>query len=78
MADIAQLESKVRSLKDAISKLHDAKHADLLLQIIHKPGWTTVRENELVHAHTDSLHAQVSDVHKAFDALITIAEKIGK
>ena len=54
-----------------------AKHADRLLTIIHKPGWTTEPEHELVVAHLDSFHSQVSGLHKACDTLLTIAEKIG-
>jgi hypothetical protein len=70
MKDKAELERKVRGLSDAISKLHTAKHADPLLQIIHKPGFTGVFEHELVLAHTESLQSQVSGLHTAFDALI--------
>jgi hypothetical protein len=76
--DIPALETKVRALGEAVSKLGGAKHAELLSQIIHKPGWTTVRENELVHAHLDASHNQVSSIHKGLDALITIARKIGE
>jgi hypothetical protein len=76
--DIPALETKIRNLGAAISKVGDAKHAELLIQIIHKPGWTTIRENELVHAHLDAFHSQVSSLHKGLDALITIARKIGE
>jgi hypothetical protein len=75
--DIAGLERKVRALQEAVAKLHTAKHADRLLTIIHKPGWTTLREHELVVAHVDSLHSQVSGLHKACETLLAIAEKIG-
>jgi hypothetical protein len=75
--DIAELERKVRALQEAVAKLHDAKHAERLAIIIQKPGWTSMREHELVVAHVASLHSQVSGLHKACDALITIAEKIG-
>jgi hypothetical protein len=75
--DIAELDGRIRALRDTIAKLHDAKHADRLLQIVHKPGWTTQREDELVRAHMHSLHGQVTHVHQAFDALIAIADKIG-
>ena len=75
--DIGDLERKIRALDAVISKLQDAKHSERLLQIIHKPGWTTPRENEFVHAYTDSLHTHVVTLHKEFDALITIAEKVG-
>jgi hypothetical protein len=75
--DIAELELKVRALNDVISKFHQAKHVERLVQIIHRPGWTTPREEEFVRAYTDSLHGQISGLHKAFDVLLTIAEKVG-
>jgi hypothetical protein len=75
--DVAGLERKVRALQEAVTKFNTAKHADRLLTIIHKPGWTTEPEHELVVAHLDSFHSQVSGLHKACDTLLTIAEKIG-
>ena len=75
--DIAGLERQIRALQDAVAKFHKAKHAESLLTIIHKPGWTTERENELVVATVDSLQSQLSGLHKACDTLLTIAEKIG-
>jgi CHAD domain-containing protein len=76
--DVAALQGKIKALEDAVAKLHDAKHATRLLQIIHRPGWTTPREAELVEAHAHSLHNQVTHAHHAFDALLTIADRIGK
>jgi hypothetical protein len=74
----SSIASKVRILGEAISKVGDAKHAELLARIIHRPGWTTVAEHELVHAHLDAFHSQVSGLHKGLDALIAIARKIGE
>jgi len=76
--DIAALEGEIRTLHDAISKFHDAKHPDRLMAFIRKPGWTTPREDELVRAHVRSLNSQISNVHQAFDMLLTIAAKIGE
>jgi hypothetical protein len=76
--DIAELESTVRALHEGISKLHGANHAERLMQMIHKPGWTTPRENELVRAHTHSLQGQLVNLHQSFDALLIIADKIGQ
>jgi hypothetical protein len=76
--DTAQLERKVRDLREAVRKLHTAEHADRLLTIIHRPGWTTPAESELVMAHVDSLHSHASNLHRAWDALLAAAEKVGK
>ena len=76
--DIKKIEAEVSTLKDAVGKLGNAKHADRMLVMIHRPGWTTKREEELVRAHTRSLHRQVAHLHQSLDALMTIADKIGK
>lgn len=75
--DIAGLVSKINALHEAISKLRDAKHGEVLLPVVHRPGWTTVAEFELVHAHVAYLHNQVSHLHTAYDELVMIANKIG-
>jgi HD-GYP domain-containing protein (c-di-GMP phosphodiesterase class II) len=76
--NITGLEHKVRSLHESVSKLHEAKHADKLSPIIHRPGWTTVAEFELVQSHVEHLHDQIRNLHKALDALISTAEHIGQ
>jgi len=75
--DIDKLKQGVSSLDSAISQLHDAKHAERLLTIIHRPGWTTLPEFQLVQAHVAALSEHVRNVHKGFDALVNIADKIG-
>ena len=76
--DIAGLKQKITTIQDSITKLQDAKHAERLVPIIHRPGWTTIAEFELVQHQVDSLFQQVGNLHKGFDALVAIAEKIGK
>ncbi|WGJ14693.1 hypothetical protein QEV83_19095 [Methylocapsa sp. D3K7] len=76
--DHAGLEGKILDLNDAIRKVHDAKHAELLIGFIRRPGWTTVAENELVQAHLENLHSQVSNLHKSLDSLTKAADKVGK
>jgi hypothetical protein len=75
--DIAGLERKIRTLKEAISKLHDADYTGVLTGIVHRPGWTTVRELEFVLAAVENTQNQVGTLHKSLDALVTIADKIG-
>jgi len=76
--DIAGLKQSISDLHEAMSTLQDAKHAERLQTIIHKPGWTTIAEFELVQAHIAGLRHQVSGLHKGLDGLLVIAEKIGK
>lgn len=76
--DVDQLKKGVGSLDTAISQLHNAKHAERLITIIHRPGWTTPQEFQLVQAHIEALSEHVRQVHKGFDTLVAIADKIGK
>jgi hypothetical protein len=75
--DIEGLKQHVSTLDAAISKLHTAKHAERLITIIHRPGWTTPREFELVKAHVEALSGHVSSLDKSLGELVAIADKIG-
>jgi hypothetical protein len=75
--DIKGLERDLKAIGDLISKTHDAKHADRLLAIVHRPGWTTVREEELVRTHITALHNHANALHSGFEELVKIADKIG-
>jgi hypothetical protein len=76
--DIQGLERELKDIGDVISRIHDAKHADLLLTFIHRPGWTTLREEEFVRAYITTLHNQANALHSGFEALVKVADKIGK
>jgi hypothetical protein len=76
--DVAGLEAKIRRMDENLSKLHSARHAQELLRVIHKPGWTTVAEAALVHALVDSLNAHMDSMHRAHDALLSAARQVGE
>jgi hypothetical protein len=77
MAEHAELKGKIDDLGALVGKLHGAKHAENLLKIIHRPGWTTLREVELVTAHVNALHGHARMLNQSFDELLVIADKIG-
>lgn len=74
--DIAGLERKLRQVDQSISELI-AKRAEALIPIIHRPGWTTIAEGQLVTAMVDHLQSQIDGVGRAYDALLAAAEKVG-
>jgi hypothetical protein len=76
--DIVALERKLRALGDATAKLAEAKYMDQLIPIIHRPGWTTVHEAALVHLLADTLQHKIDGIHQTYDALVKIADQIGK
>jgi hypothetical protein len=76
--DVADLEVKIRRMDENVSKLHSARHAQELLRVIHKPGWTTVAEAALVNAMVDSLLMHMDNVHRAHDTLLSAARQVGE
>jgi len=75
--DIAKLEQKLRELDDSLVKLAGAKYPEQLIGIIHRPGWTTPKESELVQAMVDTLQDQLTVFQRGQETLITIADGMG-
>ena len=75
--DISGLEAKLGRLSLSLSELTSAKHAEQLLLMIHRPGWTTPQEAELVHALVDMIQHQIDGVNRSAAGLVKIADKIG-
>jgi hypothetical protein len=49
---VAQIEQRLAALKKDIQQLSNANVYDQLVQIIHKPGWTTVAEARFFETHS--------------------------
>ena len=79
MSDHAkELEPKIRKLQEQLSRMLSEKRGEQLLQIIHRPGFTTPQEAQFVHAMLDSLAYHLEGVHRAQRALVSIADLIGR
>ena len=65
-----QIMSGLQSIAGAKASSQSSAQAELLV-IIHKPGWTTVQDVELVNAGLDALEHQVKAVEKLHAALTT-------
>jgi hypothetical protein len=76
--DIKTIERKVLALDAGIEQLHAAKHAERLIPIIHRPGWTTVPEAALVHGLLDTLQHQTAGLQQTYKALLEAADLIGR
>ena len=76
--DIKVLERRVRSLGETISKIYQNRYDESLIVNMHGPGWTTIRENELVLAHLDMLQTQANALSHGLETLVGIADKIGR
>ncbi len=72
--DIAKLEHRLRHIdrkKETLESVHS-----LLNPYIHKPGWTTTAEYELVMLALDNIEFQLSSVERIQRALVSVAQQI--
>ena len=76
--DVSALESKLRELSRSISDLATSNHAEQLLPMIRRPGFTTPQELELVAALADVMHQHTNMLRRAGDTLVKTADQIGK
>jgi hypothetical protein len=76
--DTAALETKLKKLGSSLNALSAAGHADKLITIIHRPGWTTLPESLLVNALIDNFQHQLDGAQKGYNDLLTAAGHIGK
>jgi hypothetical protein len=70
------LEPKIRALQEGLKKI--SSQTEKLVVIIHRPGFTTPQEAEFVHAMLDSLTHQVEGVDRGYQALVAVADKVGR
>ena len=72
------LAEQVQRLGDTLASLARQGHAQSLLRMIRRPGWTSPPEAQLVRAMVDHLHDQVSALQRGHDALLSAADTIGQ
>ena len=73
-----ELEPKIQKIQDTLKKMATENHAERMLQIVRRPGFTTPREVQFVHAMLDSVGHHLEGIERAHSALITIADQIGR
>ena len=73
-----ELEPKIQKIHDRLKKLATENNSERLFQIVRRPGFTTPREVQFVHAMLDSVSHHLEGVERAHSALITIADQIGR
>lgn len=72
--DISKLEHRLRHIdrkRETIDSVYN-----LLDPYIHKPGWTTLAEYELVMLTLDNLEYQLSSIERTQRALVSAAQQI--
>ena len=76
--DLEGLGKKVTALSDALAKLGNGEDLKHLLQIIHRPGWTTPAEFLLVNSIVDHLAGQVGHLANLKGQLMKASEAVGR
>jgi hypothetical protein len=76
--DVKALESGMRKLQRSCAELGSQKYFDEFLQIIHRPGWTTVLDEFFVGAMIANMQDQVQNVTKGIETLMEGARQVGR
>lgn len=71
------LEPEIREIQGQLQRMASENHADQLLQIIHRTGWTDTQAH-LVHVVLDSMVHHLEGIERAQRALVKAADEIGK
>jgi hypothetical protein len=72
--DIAKLEARLRAVdkkREALASLHSQ-----LVPIIHRPGWTTIAEYNLVSLAVDAVELHLDGIANLQGKLLSAAESV--
>jgi len=75
--ELSQLESRIKAVKTSHTALSNNLSLDELLNIIHRPGWTTPAELAFVNAGLDSIDAQIKQLNNLTQGLLNSAKLVG-
>jgi|ERR1035438_5339594 hypothetical protein len=73
--DISKLEHRLRHVDRKRETIESI--SSLMDPFIHKPGWTTVAEYDLVMLTLDTLEYQLSSIERTQRALVSATQRIG-
>ena len=74
--DVKQLESRCKEVSQNLRMAADDKHTSELLQIIHRPGWTTPAEMLLVNGYLDSINSHAKLITNLKETLLAGARAV--
>lgn len=74
--DIARLERDIRTLQKTVQALARDDVYNQLLELIHRPGWTTPAEFLLVDGAVNSMTAQLRELTALRDTVVVAARQI--
>ena len=56
--NLVHLEARIKELSTQLATMADTQDLEEMINIIHKPGWTTPAEYVLVSGLVDTMHEQ--------------------
>jgi hypothetical protein len=74
---VAHIEQKLNALKKDVQHMSNANVYDQLLQIIHRPGWTTPAESRFFETTLEMISTQVQSLARAQQGLLEAAQAVG-
>ena len=75
---IEYLERRLKELRKKLAGFEQQSPFGQLLEIIHRPGWTTVAEARFFEAALDSLETQIETLKRDHQNLLKAAGMVGK
>ena len=74
---VADLEAKINELGVGLRGVGDVSLSEELSTLIHRPGWTTVAEAQLVKAMIDTMQAHTRGAQTLRQALLAGTRQVG-
>ncbi len=75
--DISKLQASLRAFDNKVAELGQQRVAELLIPIMHRPGWTTIAEYALVAACLEAMQHQVDGLALMAHRLAEAAGQVG-
>ncbi len=75
--DVARLEASLKQVQAHLANLSGREDFEELLLIIHRPGWTTVAEFELVSGIVETLQVHAQAMVRLKQALMAGSRQVG-
>jgi hypothetical protein len=75
---VDRFTQKLRAVRQAVASLPGDDFHNQLIQVIHRPGWTTIAEGMFFEALADSILAQTQHLSQLHQQLKAASEAVGQ
>ncbi|HMD39885.1 MAG TPA: hypothetical protein VKH15_11425 [Candidatus Acidoferrum sp.] len=74
---LSKIETHIQTMKTAHAALANTSDIDMLFQIIHRPGWTTLAEGSFLLAALESINTQTAQLAALRQNVLAAAQQVG-